>query len=462
MERYYLNLKNTNYKKIITYLLITIIALTPILYFPYINKADLYPLGNNKYQIIGYDNIYKPKIYTIYYLILLLSIVILLKQIFRKRDLSTDINNISIFMFLFFTFLSTYFSKYYYRSLYGRPFRWEGLITYISYVIIFITAGYFINKRKYLHKILSYLFYSGTIISIYGLLQFYGFDFIKRDPLRINWSRSFSTLGNPNFAASYIAIILSLTLVLYLFSRKKENLYKYGFYSSLYFAFLIATSTRSALVGFFVSTIIFISFFYKFLKNNIKKVIVIILLFLLIFGVIDSQQQLYYSRRVLSLFTDVQILATSEDDSEIERIGSNRMVIYKYSLPLLLKNPILGSGPDTFDKVFPHEEYNEVYSDSKNMIVDKAHNEYLQIGITLGLPALFFYLLLLGNIYKNGFQVIKIQSDKFNKLNIYHTAVFFAVISYTFTALFNISVVSVAPVFWAILGLNVAISKMED
>src|SRR6056297_3478436 len=180
MERYYLNFKNTNYKKIITYLLITIIALTPILYFPYINKADLYPLRNNKYQIIGYDNIYKPKIYTIYYLILLLSIVILLKQIFRKwdlitvinnnsifmflllfivfllilifriMDLSTDINNISIFMFLFFTFLSTYFSKYYYRSLYGRPFRWEGLITYISYVIIFITTGYFITKTKYL------------------------------------------------------------------------------------------------------------------------------------------------------------------------------------------------------------------------------------------------------------------------------------------------------------------------
>ena len=91
--------RNIEYNKLIVFVLIIIISVTPLLYFPYINKADLYPTGNNKYQIIGYDNIYKPKIYTIYYLILLLSIVIILKQIFKKKDLNTDINNISIFMF---------------------------------------------------------------------------------------------------------------------------------------------------------------------------------------------------------------------------------------------------------------------------------------------------------------------------------------------------------------------------
>ena len=462
MERIILDLKNTNYEKIITYILIIIIGVTPLLYFPYVDKADLYPTGENQYELIGYDNIYKPKINAVYYLVLLLSIIILIKQIKNKRELKTDINNLSIFMFITFAFLSTFLSNYYYQSLYGRPFRWEGLITYISYVIIFVSTGYFITKINNFKKIIRYLFYSGILVSLYGLIQFYGLDFIKRDPLRVNWTRSFSTLGNPNFAASYIAIVLSLSLVLYVFCKKKKDLYKYGFFSSLFFAFLIATSTRSALVGFFVSTIIFVAFFYRYIKNNFKKVIIIILVFFIIFGLIDFQQQLYYSRRVLSLFTDIQILATSDDDTEVERIGSYRMVIYKHSIPLLIKNPIFGSGPDTFDKVFPHEEYNELRSSSKKRIVDKAHNEYLQIGVTLGLPALFFYLLLLGNVYKKGYSVLNSMKNKITKLRTYHTAVFFAVISYTFTALFNISVVSVAPVFWAILGLNIAISKMEE
>ena len=453
---------DTNYDKLITYILIAIIAITPLLYFPYVEKGDLYPTGINQYQLIRYDNIYKPKITAVYYLVLLLAVIILLKQYYDKNKINTDLSNISIFLFLTFTILSTIFSKYYFQSIYGRPFRWEGLITYISYVLIFITAGYFIKKLKYLKKIIKYLFISGSIISIYGLIQFYGFDFINRDPLRINWSRSFSTLGNPNFAASYIAIVLSLSLVLYIFSENKEKIYRYGFLSSLFFSFLIATSTRSALIGFLVSTIIFVSIFYKYLKNNFKKVVVIILIFITIFGVMDFGQQFYYSRRVLSLFTDVQTLAISDDDTEVEKIGSKRFVIYKFSIPLLFKNPLLGSGPDTFDKVFPHDEFNKLSEGTGRKIVDKAHNEYLQIGVTLGLPALLFYLLLLYNIYIKGFQALKNVKSKMSDLNIYHAALFMAVVSYTVTALFNISVVTVAPVFWAILGLNIAVSKMEE
>ncbi len=453
---------DTNYDKLITYILIAIIAITPLLYFPYVEKGDLYPTGINQYQLIRYDNIYKPKITAVYYLVLLLAVIILLKQYYDKNKINTDLSNISIFLFLTFTILSTIFSKYYFQSIYGRPFRWEGLITYISYVLIFITAGYFIKKLKYLKKIIKYLFISGSIISIYGLIQFYGFDFINRDPLRINWSRSFSTLGNPNFAASYIAIVLSLSLVLYIFSENKEKIYRYGFLSSLFFSFLIATSTRSALIGFLVSTIIFVSIFYKYLKNNFKKVVVIILIFITIFGVMDFGQQFYYSRRVLSLFTDVQTLAISDDDTEVEKIGSKRFVIYKFSIPLLFKNPLLGSGPDTFDKVFPHDEFNKLSEGTGRKIVDKAHNEYLQIGVTLGLPALLFYLLLLYNIYNKGFRALKKVKSKMSDLNIYHAALFMAVVSYTVTALFNISVVTVAPVFWAILGLNIAVSKMEE
>jgi putative inorganic carbon (HCO3(-)) transporter len=110
--------------------------------------------------------------------------------------------------------------------------------------------------------------------------------------------------------------------------------------------------------------------------------------------------------------------------------------------------------------VYPQSKYQEFTG--KKIIVDKAHNEYLQIGVTLGLPALFFYLLILFDIYKKGINSLKQLKRKINEIEIYHTALFMAVLSYTVTALFNISVVPVAPVFWAILGLNIAVSKVED
>jgi len=162
------------------------------------------------------------------------------------------------------------------------------------------------------------------------------------------------------------------------------------------------------------------------------------------------------------MFRDVKTITVSEEQNAIERAGTLRFVLYKYSIPLLFEKPILGSGPDTFDYRFPHREYNKLMQDGSLYLVDKAHNEYLQIGITLGLPALLFYLLLLANIYKNGFKALKKLKNQVSELNIYHTALFMAVITYTVTALFNISVVSVAPIFWAVLGLNVAVYRMRE
>jgi len=457
-----MKLTEVNYEKIITFFLITVIAVVPLLYFPYSGEADLYPTGFKTRLLIRDDNIYKPKIYAVFYLVLIMAVIMALKSRYKKKNFSADINNISVTLFLIFTILSTFFSDHFFQSIYGRPYRWEGLITYISYVLIFIAAGYFIAKRKFLKSIIKYLFISASILSVYGLLQFYGLDFIKRGPTRENWHRAFATFGNPNFAASYIAIVLSVSLVLYIYSQKRQQLYKYGFFSSLFFAFLVATSTRSALVGFLVSISIFLLYFHDYLRKNLKRLIIIIMIFIIILGVIDFQQELFYTNRVISLFVEVKTLTDAEQEQTYVKVGSGRLAIYKYSLPLLFKNPIFGSGPDTFDTVFPQMKYNMLRNSKKSILVDKAHNEYLQIGITLGLPALLFYLLLLANIYKNGFKALKRLKNQVSELNIYHTALFMAVITYTVTALFNISVVSVAPIFWAVLGLNVALYRMRE
>src|SRR6056297_4237615 len=412
-----MNLKSQNYEKLISLILIVIVTVTPLLYFPYFEKGEPYRIDFDKTVLLRYDNIYKPKIYTTYYLVVLLVIILGLKIRYKKKSIKPDINNISVTLFFLFTILSTFFSNHFFRSIYGKPFRWEGLITYISYVLIFITAGYFIAKRKFLKSIIKYLFISASILSVYGLLQFYGLDFINRKP-----DRAFATFGNPNFAASYIAIVLSLSLVLYIYSQKKQQVYKYGFFSSLFFAFLVATSTRSALVGFLVSISVFVLYFHDYLRKNLKRLIIIILIFIIILGVIDFHQELFYTNRVISLFVEVKTLTDAEQEQTYIKVGSGRLAIYRYSLPLLWENPIFGSGPDTFDIVFPHIKYSMSRNSEKLIIVDKAHNEYLQIGITLGLPALLFYLLLLANIYKNGFKALKKLKNQVSELNIYHTA----------------------------------------
>ena len=83
-------------------------------------------------------------------------------------------------------------------------------------------------------------------------------------------------------------------------------------------------------------------------------------------------------------------------------------------------------------------------------MVDKAHNEYLQIAVTIGIPALLVYLLLLFSVYRKAFQALN-EATKQQK---YILFTLLAVITgYLVQANFNISVVSVAPILWMFLGI---------
>lgn len=157
--------------------------------------------------------------------------------------------------------------------------------------------------------------------------------------------------------------------------------------------------------------------------------------------------------RFISIFHDLQDLSSAEEE-EIDRVGSNRIFIYKNSLPLLLENPILGAGPDNFAEVFPQQKYRE-FAGSKNQIVDKAHSEYLQLGVTAGIPALIIYLALIAYILyqlrPKAVQKIELEQKEGLKEFIKLT-LFFSILAYALQAVLNISVVTVAPVFWTILG----------
>ena len=76
---------------------------------------------------------------------------------------------------------------------------------------------------------------------------------------------------------------------------------------------------------------------------------------------------------------------------------------------------------------------------------DKAHNEYLHIAATNGIPALGIYLVFLGLIIMPRISIM--FKDKI-------TFIFLlCIFSYLVQAFFNISTIGVAPLFWMILGL---------
>ena len=84
-------------------------------------------------------------------------------------------------------------------------------------------------------------------------------------------------------------------------------------------------------------------------------------------------------------------------------------------------------------------------SQHSGSIINNAHNEYLHIAATMGIPALIVYLLFLGSILRGKLKYMFQDKVTFTLCLV--------IIGYLTQALFINYTLGIAPLFWMILGL---------
>jgi O-antigen ligase len=182
-----------------------------------------------------------------------------------------------------------------------------------------------------------------------------------------------------------------------------------------------------------------------------KKWVTLLISLSLLAALINATENGQFLNRVNSAISDTYKVASKQSTG---REGSSRFFIWEKSMPLIPEYFWIGSGPDTFEFIFrasPAEM--KEFLGSPNTKVDKAHNEYLQIAITIGTPALVTYLVFVFLILRKAYQGVKRAEGK-EKIIIY--GLIATIIGYLVQAFFNISTVPVAPLYWAIMGLTLA------
>jgi hypothetical protein len=143
-----------------------------------------------------------------------------------------------------------------------------------------------------------------------------------------------------------------------------------------------------------------------------------------------------------------------------EKLGSSRGYIWSRSIPMLKHTMLVGHGPDTFAIYFPQHDMigkMHAYNGDLRHIVDKPHSLYLQIGINTGVISLIAFLVLVIMYIVSSFKVYfnNTYDDFYSAAGV---AIFAAIIGYLGAGFFNDSVVSVAPVFWCLLGMGIGIN----
>lgn len=416
--------KKLNIEKIIYILIILIMVLIPILklstYIPAIE--DFY---TNYFEI--------KRVYVLWVAIFFL-LIIYFYLIFSKRQ-KLGIVDLIIYILIILAFLSTKYALDFEKSFLGERYRYEGLLTILSYYFLILDSRS-IKTEKYKKNLIKLFILMGIFQSIYAILQSYtDFSFIRRHSIDY---MAMGLCSNPNFFGSYMVMQLLLIGYIYVYNSKVRYLLIFVLFA---IALYIAEST-----GPVISVVIVFVFSLFIIPKKFKKILFLIAILLSSFVFADKTLKYVQANNNEEVFIpsyDISTEVSTIVETPIEQIGNSRLIIWKNSIPLVRKYWLIGCGLDNFRNAYPN------YSAVK---VDKAHNVYLQISITNGIPALILFLLLLFIVFLKGIRC----------KNIFLNPLYMAFIGYSVQAFFNISVIDVAPYYFIIIGLILSEESEKD
>lgn len=146
-----------------------------------------------------------------------------------------------------------------------------------------------------------------------------------------------------------------------------------------------------------------------------------------------------------------------------ETFASNRGYIWSRPIPMLKDVLIIGYGPDNYPMVFPQEDYvgrfNVGNKGMLDIITDKPHNMYLQTAINTGVISLLALMFIWGMYLFDCFKLY-IGGNMESFVEYMGAATFLSITAYLVAGLFNDNIVSVAPLFWILLGMGIGINRM--
>ena len=466
--------------------------------------------------------------------------------------------------YLLIAFISACLSEHQTQAWGGATDRNEGFFMLLAYVSVF-----FVISRLYKPKTRDMLIFAaaGGLIALYGILQFYGIDPFRLNPMEgIHYNVIFfATMSNRNVFSAYLCLILWTSAVLFI--RQKEVIFwRYEFLACalIVFYMMLCGITRSGYVGASVALLLMFPFLFKDFKTGSRLFALLcgcsLLVWLFQFtysGFIAQDRSLAANAFSLPLWSAIACAAISFvlysikkpfplkpaiwrmvwagvlvvilaagyialpvvaektqqvtllEASRLQRgeidddMGSARIFIWTRALrlitttgtgaipvipkppkvtivddetvivsgrfsasaskvtvdasseetgPPVARNVLLGHGPDNFAVVFA-ERFGVEAALKHRVLYDKAHNEYLQILVDIGVLGLgslmVFYVLLLWSARKLTDHPLIVAAVA-------------AIVCYLIQAFFNFAQPFSTPIMWMMLGILGALLREQQ
>src|SRR3990167_10987485 len=287
----------------------------------------------------------------------------IVKKEFRIQRTPLDI---PILLFLLSQLLSTIFSWDRHISVWGYYSRFNGgLLSIILYIFLYYAFvsniinkddGIFKTPTDAVKRFLNLSIITGVIVSLWGIPSHFGYDptcLVFRGNLYVScWAadfqpriRIFSTLGQPDWLAAYLSILLPVSIALFLENFNLKEKLKLNrtaiFYfaaSLLFYIDLLYARSRSAIIAVGISlSLLFITYFIglpfsflsKFSYSEVKNRI--------------SPPPPAKTQTKTEKPAPAHVGELGGTDS-----GKIRLLVWKGAIEAWKNNPIFGTGVETF------------------------------------------------------------------------------------------------------------------
>ena len=259
-----------------------------------------------------------------------------------------------------------------YLSLWGSYTRSQGAITLLTYLLLCGLAATYLYPIGRVKLILMAMVTAGMLVAGLSLIQSLGWN--PFGLLTTARSTAYGTLGRANFVGAYLAMLTPLALALCLTSGTGKERVAWSIALGVGVVTVALTLTRSAWLATLVANTLFSLLWWS---HHLAR---------------RWRMAAWGTLGLMALSGPISViwLGPGRADSL-----AARWHIWQGAWTLILQRPLLGYGADALGPIFWRVYSPQlVYTQGRNIVVDRAHNLLLDWLVIAGVPGLLAYLLI--------------------------------------------------------------------
>jgi putative inorganic carbon (HCO3(-)) transporter len=370
----------------------------------------------------------------------------------RKRASKNQIPVFCIAGFLFIWSLISYYDSYnLHTALWGQDGRYDGLMTMIIYVFIFLTSAMLANKKT--ERLFNLIICVGVFQCLWAFYQVlpFGTSYYKNlEVIAVKDVNLTSGLtGSPFFFAMLMNAMLSIALYGAVFGENKKRRILYTIAIIPFTYAILQTHTLSGIIGIILTSLINIIVSIRCHKIKKLTIFLYIVMWIAVFISLVEKYKFYdggivwqdsfYRLGVTGYFS------FNAADFDVNNLKELYSYLWNQAISVIKQFPLTGTGIDCF--AYTQYKTTSILQYELNSI-DRPYNDYLFLTATRGIPYIIGYAALIVYSVANGIKNARQNSEWYFKA-IPAVVILFAVMS-----IFNNSSISYMPFIWIILGLS--------